>query len=92
MRHTLGPVSITGTRTITLRFNKMMISVHVCNDSGWHTVTDEVPHGSDQECYRLPKIAGTRPQTTQAASRLEFWRKKFKQEIPDGQMLIWEVV
>jgi hypothetical protein len=64
----------------------MLIEVRVSTESGWQVFRSEVPDGSDQECYVLPKING------QPACRAEFWSNKFGRPMPKGRGLIWEVV
>jgi hypothetical protein len=64
----------------------MKISIRIAHETGWSTFIGNVPDGSDEECYRLPKVEG------EAASRAEFWSAQTGLNIPEGRGLIWEVV
>ena len=64
----------------------MRIVVRVATDTGWLTYPGDVPNGSDQECYVLPKING------ESQCRAAYWSRKMGVQIPAGRSLVWHVL
>ncbi len=60
----------------------MKIRLSICTEDGWQTVDIDVPAGSDEECYALPK----------SADRLLFWEQKSGVSLPRGRTWTWESI
>lgn len=59
------------------------VAVSVCTDDGWVTVTGQVADDAPDRCYAILRTK----------CRREFWiRELGSQTLPEGSILIWEVV